>query len=142
VFEAHYARYADYQRHALTALNTAHAKDGAFVYVHDGVAVEGFIHLLFIGSGDEVWSHPRNLIVAGRNAQIAIVESFVGTGYYSTTAGTEIVAGESAVIDHYRLEREAERAFHAGSVQIHQERSSSVTSRHIALGGALVRNEV
>src|SRR5713226_5883918 len=76
-FERHYARYADYQRHALTALNTANAQDGALVVVPDGKAVAGFIHLLFIGSGSEIWSHPRNLIVVGRGSQVAVVESFV-----------------------------------------------------------------
>ncbi|MEA2339689.1 MAG: Fe-S cluster assembly protein SufD, partial [Thermoanaerobaculia bacterium] len=55
---------------------------------------------------------------------------------------TEIVAGESAVIDHYKLENESLDAFHIGTVQIHQERSSNVTSRTIATGGGLVRNEI
>ena len=142
MFERHYARYADYQRHAMTALNTAHAQDGAFIVVRDGATVEGFIHVLFIGSGNDVWSHPRNLIVVGRGAQLSVVETFVGGGRYFTNAVTEIVAGESAVVDHYRVGRESEDAFHVGTVQIHQERASNVTSRHIALGGALVRNEV
>jgi Fe-S cluster assembly protein SufD len=142
MFERHYARYADYQRHALTALNTSRAQDGAFIVVRDGAIIDGFIHLLFIGSGNAIWSHPRNLIVVGRGAQVAVVETFVGSGHYFTNAVTEIVAGESAVVDHYRLQRESEDAFHVGSVQIHQERSSNVTSRHVALGGALVRNEV
>jgi Fe-S cluster assembly protein SufD len=142
MFERHYARFADYQRHALTALNTAHAQDGAFIVVRDGAIVEGFIHLLFIGSGNEIWSHPRNLIVVGRGAQVAIVETFVGTGHYFTNAVTEIVAGESAVVDHYRIERESVDAFHVGTVQIHQQRSSNVTSRYVALGGGIVRNEV
>jgi Fe-S cluster assembly protein SufD len=142
MFERHYARYADYQRHAMTALNTAHAQDGGFIVVGDGVAVDGFIHLLFVGTGDGIWSHPRNLIVVGRHSQVSIVESFVGSGNYFTNAVTEIVAAESAVVDHYRLENEATDAFHVGTVQIHQERSSNVTSRHVALGGNLVRNEV
>jgi Fe-S cluster assembly protein SufD len=142
MFERHYARYADYQRHALTALNTAHAQDGAFIVVRDGANIEGFIHLLFIGSGNEIWSHPRNLIVVGRGSQVAVVETFVGNGKYFTNAVTEIVAGESAVVDHYRIGRESDDAFHVGTVQIHQGRSSNVTSRYVALGGALVRNEV
>jgi len=142
MFDRHYARYADYQRHAMTALNTAHAQDGALIVVHDGIAIDGFIHLLFIGSGDGVWSHPRNLIVLGREAQLTVVETFVGSGNYFTNAVTEIVAGEGAHIDHYKVEREARDAFHVGSVQIHQERSSNATARTISLGGGLVRNEV
>jgi Fe-S cluster assembly protein SufD len=142
LFERHYARYADYQRHPLTALNTAHAQDGAFVVVAEGAAVTGFIHLLFIGSGDGIWSHPRNLIVVGRGSQIAVVETFVGSGKYFTNAVTEIVAGDGSHVDHYKIERESLEGFHIGTVQIHQERSSNVTARSISLGGGLVRNEV
>lgn len=142
LFQRHYARYADYQRQAFTALNTANAGDGAFIAVDDGVRADGFIHLLFIGSGDGIWSHPRNLIVAGRDAQVTVVETFTGQGNYFTNAVTEIVAGEGSVIDHCKIERESLDAFHVGTVQIHQERGSSVVSRSFATGGSLVRNEV
>ena len=141
-FAEHFARYADYQRHPFTALNTANAQDGAFIVIPEGTVVSGFIHLLFVGEGDGVWSHPRNLIVVGRGAQVAIVESYVGSGAYFTNAVTEIVAGDGAVVDHYKFECESLDATHMATVQIHQERSSSVTSRHIAIGGGLVRNEV
>lgn len=140
VFQRHFARYADYQEHALTALNTANAEDGAFIEVAPNVAVEGFIHLLFIGSG-EVASHPRNLIVVGRAAQLSIIETYAGRGRYFTNAVTEIVAGDGAVVDHAKLECESLDAFHVGTVQVHQERSSNVTARSFCVGGALVRNE-
>jgi Fe-S cluster assembly protein SufD len=140
--EKHYARYADYQKHPFTALNTANAQDGALVVVQDGAVVEGFIHLLFIGDGDGIWSHPRNLIVVGRSAQVRVVETYVGSGAYFTNAVTEIVAADGAIIDHYKIECESLEAFHVATTQIHQERSSNVTSRQITIGGALVRNEV
>jgi Fe-S cluster assembly protein SufD len=96
---------------------------------------------LFIGDGDSIWSHPRNVIVVGANAQVAIVETYVGTGSYFTNAVTEIVAGESAVVDHYRIEHESLSAFHIANVFIHQERAANVTSRSIAIGAALGRSE-
>jgi len=40
-----------------------------------------------------------------------------------------------------RLQRPLD-AFHVGTVQVHQERSSNVTSRTMAIGGGLVRNEI
>jgi Fe-S cluster assembly protein SufD len=144
-FEQHFARYADYERHALTALNTAMWQDGAYIEIGPGTQVEGFIHLLYVGSGNAehpVMSHHRNLIVAGRGSQITVVESFYGTGKYFTNTVTEIVAGDGAVVDHYKFENESIEAFHIGTVQIHQERSSNVTSRTIATGGGLVRNEI
>ena len=123
------------------ALNTAYAQDGALIVVPDGAVIEGFIHLLFIGEGDGIWSHPRNLIVAGRNAQVTVVETYVGSGNYFTNAVTEIVAGDGAVVDHTKVECESLDAFHIGTVQIHQQRSSTVVARTVAVGGLLVRNE-
>ncbi len=139
LLEQHFARYADYANHALTALNTANAEDGAVVEV-TGV-VEGFVHLLFVGSAG-FQSYPRNLVIAGRGAQIAVVETYAGSGSYFTNAVTEIVAGDGAVVDHYKLESESLEAFHIGTVHVHQERSSSVTSRSISIGGGVVRNDV
>jgi Fe-S cluster assembly protein SufD len=133
---------ADWERNAMVALNTANMQDGALLEVAAGQVVEGFIHLLFIGNGDGIWSHPRNVIVVGANAQVAIVESYVGSGRYFTNAVTEIVAGEAAVVDHYRLECEADEAFHVGNLFIRQERGAQVWSSNVVIGGAIARTEI
>ncbi|MFP5247755.1 MAG: Fe-S cluster assembly protein SufD [Thermoanaerobaculia bacterium] len=132
---------ADWQRNAMVALNLANMQDGAYLEIPSGKVVEGFIHLLFIGKGDGIWSHPRNQIVVGANAQVTIVETYVGSGSYFTNAVTEIVAGEGAVVDHYKLECESPTAYHLGSIYIRQERAANVTSRSVAIGAALARTE-
>src|SRR5947209_10967984 len=143
-FAQHFARYADYEKHAMTALNTAMWQDGAYIEIAAGTVIEGFIHLLYVGGGNAdhpIASHHRNLIVAGRGSQITVIESFFGRGTYFTNTVTEIVAGDGAVGDHYKFGSEALDALHSGTVQIYQERSSSITSRTIATGGGLRCNE-
>ena len=135
------AHIADWERNAMVALNAANAQDGARINIPAGTVVEGFIHLLFVGNGDGIWSHPRNVVVVGANAQVAVVESYVGSGAYFTNAVTEIVAGDGAVVDHYRLECESSDAYHVGNVFIEQERAASVTSRSVVIGGAIARAE-
>lgn len=135
------ATIADWERNSMVALNTANMQEGARIEIPAGAIVDGFIHLLFIGSGDGIWSHPRNVIVAGANSQVKVVETYVGTGGYFTNAVTEIVAHESAVVDHARLECESREAYHVGNVYIHQDRGSNVISRTIAFGAQLARNE-
>jgi Fe-S cluster assembly protein SufD len=132
---------ADWERNAMVALNTANAQDGARIAIPAGKVVGGFIHLLFIGSGDGIWSHPRNAIVVGANAEVAIVETYVGSGSYFTNAVTEIVAGENAIVDHYRLQCESAEAFHVGNVFIEQQRAANVTSRSVMIGATLARAE-
>src|SRR5882724_10731017 len=47
-FKQHFGRYADSEKHALTALNTAQWQNGAYIEIAPGTAVEGFIHLFFL----------------------------------------------------------------------------------------------
>jgi Fe-S cluster assembly protein SufD len=141
----HLAAYADYRDATFTALNTASISDGAFVYIPDGKVVETPIHLLFISAADKpVISHPRVLIVAGAGAIATIIESYVSLseGVYFTNAVTEVVAGEGAVIKHYRLQQESERAFHIATTQAYQERASNYTSYAISLGAQVARHNL
>ncbi len=138
--QPYFGRIADWQRNPFVALNVANAHDGAFVIVEPGAVAT--VHLTFTGGDDEVWSHPHNVIVAGRAAQLTIVETYSGKGRYFTNGVTELFAGEGAVVDHYKLECESRDAYHVGTLQVRQDRSSSVTSHNTSFGGALVRNEV
>jgi len=147
--EAHLAQHAGFEHDALTALNTAFLQDGACIHVAKGTVVETPIHLIFAttSDGQSLVSYPRNLIVADASSQVTVIESHVGLGGEAcwTNAVTEIVAGENAVVDHYKIERESESAaggYHIGTVQLHQYGNSNVTSHTLALGGALVRNNI
>jgi Fe-S cluster assembly protein SufD len=144
--EAHLAGYASFQNHAFVALNTAFMQDGAFIYIPPRTSVAAPIHLLFVSTAPALAtvSYPRNLLVVDRGSQATVVESYSGGEHevYLTNAVTEVVVGEHAVLNHYRLQQESKAAFHMATLQIHQDRSSRVISHAIALGGALARNEV
>lgn len=147
VVKAHLARYADYDKNAFVALNTAFINDGVFVHIPDGIVLDEPIQLVFVSTGREAntVSHPRVLIVAGRDSQASVVESFVGLNSQNTTftnAVTEIAAGENSHIEHYRLQAESDAAFHVSTLQISQDRNSGFASLSIMLGGSLVRNDV
>jgi Fe-S cluster assembly protein SufD len=144
--EPHLARHADDRSHAFAALNSAFMQDGVYVRIADGVSIEEPLHLLFISAprGEPVVSYPRNLIVAGKGSRLSVVESYVGPHHdlYFTDAVTEIVAGEDARVDHYRLQRESEKAFHVALLQADLGRYARLGSWNISLGGALVRTDL
>src|SRR5262249_1896472 len=127
--EQHLARNADYAGHGFVALNTAFVEDGAVVIIPDGYVAERPIYLLFISAADgrPVVSYPRTLVVAGRDCQVRIIEAYMGAGEDTcfTNAVTEIVAGENAIVDHYKVQQESDRAFHIATVQVRQDRSSN-----------------
>ncbi len=131
-----------------TALNTAFLQDVAVVRVPDGTADPVAVSVnhggLPTGEGDRQYArHPRTLILAGRNANLTVVEAYSGPAgpRYFTNAVTEIVVGEGAQVDHYRLLDENPAAFHVGTTRVHQERDSSFRSASFALGTSLARND-
>jgi len=139
-------QYAAVRGQPFTALNTAFFADGAFLYLPREAVLEQPIHLLFVSTGANgpTVTHPRNLIVLGPGSKATVVESYVGIaeGNYFTNTVTELVVGESASIDHYKLGHEAEDAFHIAALHIRQDRGSNVFSHAFAIGGGLVRNDI
>ncbi len=145
--EKHLGRYADTQRDAFVALNTAFLGDGAYVHVARGVVVEAPICLLYLSTQEDApaMTHPRNLIVAEDESQVAVIEDYVSVGGESvafSNAVTELVAGENANVQHYLIEREHLKAFNVSTLRIQQGRSANVASHSLLLGGGLVRNNV
>ncbi len=137
----------DSDQRAFAALNTAFTHDGAYVCIPDGVVLDQPLQLLFVSAGDPgpaTMSHPRSLIVAGDRSQVRIVETYVSApgAKHFTNAVTELVAGEGAVVDHYKVEEESVDAFHIASMHIHAARGSNVSTHAFTLGGRLVRNDI
>ena len=141
--ERHLGKIASFDQHAFTALNTGFIADGALIEIGNNAVVEQPIHLVFLSGGEGV-SHPRNLIVAGRHSQATIIESYVSVrnSSYFTNAVTEIELGEGAHLDHYKLQRESESAFHVGTVQAREARDSRLHSFSFAVGGELARTNI
>jgi len=146
LLERHLARYADARTHAFVALNTAFFEDGVFIEVPKGAVLQKPLHILQIshGGGRATLAHPRSLILVGDTAQASMIETFYSLGADTTftNAVTEIVAGEGALVDYCKVQQESDAAFHYARVQVQQERSSSVATHSIQLGGALTREEV
>jgi Fe-S cluster assembly protein SufD len=142
----HLARHADTDTNPFVALNTAYLIDGAFVYVPRATSVDTPIHLLFIGTAGNgaIVSHPRNLIVAEDQSRATILESYVGSegNVYLTNAVTEIVLGENASVDHCKVQKESEAAYHIASLQAHMGGDSRFVTNSVSLGGMLVRNDI
>jgi Fe-S cluster assembly protein SufD len=144
--EDNLGRYLQIRRDPFCALNTAFAEDGGFVQIAAGVLLEHPIHLLFISTERDVPTmlHPRNLLLIGREAQAQIIEEYVslGGGTVLSNSATELVAGENSTVSHFLIEREQRAAFNVSTLRIQQERSASVASHSLLLGGGLVRNNV
>jgi Fe-S cluster assembly protein SufD len=148
--QTHLARHARWQESAFAALNTAFLADGAFVHVPAGVVLDQPLEVVFLSTGREggrlggpTVSHPRSLIVVERGAQAAVVETYLGADeVYWTNAVTEIVVGEGARAELYRVQREGPQSFQVATTHSRQERDSFLGLHVITLGAALARHDI
>ncbi len=139
-------KLASFEQQPFTAMNTAFATDGVVIHVPKGAVIPVPIHIVHLcdtqAAGGAVY--PRLLVVAGAQAQMAIIETYVsvGTPQYFTNAVAEIEVGDGARVDHYKVQRESTEAFHVGTVQVTQGRDSVYHSFSFAEGAALSRTNV
>ena len=146
--EEQLGKLADYGGHPFTALNTAFTHDGAFVFIPDGISVPEPIYLLFISTGAEgaLVTHPRVLVIAGRNSSATVLQSFEsvadGDLAYFTNAVTEVVAMEGSRLRLYVLQREGPAAFHLASTHASVMGNATLASATFDIGGGFVRRDL
>ena len=147
LLERHLARHAPIEASPFTALSTAFMRDGCFVHVPRNVELARPVHLVFVSTSKAAGAvtHPRNLLVVEEGARASVIESYVTLAegaVYWTNAVTEVVAGANSWIEHTRIQRESERAYHIGLTHVEQERDSHYRSFSLAMGGALARHNL
>ena len=134
----------DSQRFA--ALNTAFLSDGVYIEIAEGVALDRPIHVVHVTSPTTAptMTHPRVVIVAGKNSDAVVVESFFAAddGSYFTNAVVQIDVGENAGLRHYRVQRESTAAFHVGFQHATLAKNARFSTLSVTMGGLLVRNDI
>ncbi len=147
VVRQHLGKHLPLQSHPFAALNSAFIHDGAFFYVPEGILVKPSIQLLFVSfaQGDtHPVSYPRNLIIVDERASATFVESYVSLSedVYFTNTVSEVFIGKESAVDYVKIQRESEKAFHVGTMQVEQGSQSRFTAFSLALGAAIARNDI
>ena len=138
---AHLGRHAGFHDHLFAALNLAFLRDAAVVLVPRDTALAGPVHMLFVAAEAGAASHPRVLVVAAPGSEVSVIEDYValhGEGGFSNPV-TEIVVGAGAKVEHVRVQRESDAAFHVASCAVSLAASSRYRSVSVALGAGLSR---
>ncbi len=142
----HLGKYATPADSGFTALNTAFVQDGLFVHVAKEVDAGAPIHAVFVTASPApgAATYPRNFILVERGARAAVMESYVGLGdaAYLTSAVTEALVQDGATLEHTKIQRESEQAYHVGTTHIRHARGSHGMSYSVSFGAALCRNNL
>lgn len=129
---------------AFVSSNTAYFSDGAFIEITADVELEQPIHLVHLADAAGAAFHMRNFISCGKNAKVTVVEEYLGQSdqSYWTNAVTEVFVADQGEVDHYKIQRESQTAFHFQTLEA-QVGSDAVFNNHaVTLGSALGRNDI
>lgn len=134
-----------------TALNTAGFVDAAVIWVSKNEVIEQPIQLLFVTIAGEspIITQPRCLVVAETSSALTLIEEYTTVGRdatpacpYWTNGVTEIWLKDNAQVNHSRIQREHQGAFHVGRTAIAQAQDSRYTCNAISLGAGLSRHNL
>jgi len=140
----YFGKYAEIDN-GFVALNTAFANDGVVIFVPENTVLQKPVFILNLtGSKDSyVLSQPRNLVVAEKNSKLSIVDLFhsISDKETLTNVVNEVIVGNSAHVEMYKIQDENQKAFHFNRTQSYQSANSTFTIYNVTLGGQLVRND-
>ncbi|MEO8663900.1 MAG: Fe-S cluster assembly protein SufD [Ignavibacteria bacterium] len=146
IVEKHFSKYADYRNSSLTALNTAFAKDGAFIYAGKNENVKEPVQIIFISDSREesFMSQPRNLFVMEEGSGIKVTEEYftIGDKHNFTNVVTEIYCDKNSDLERYKIQNDSDQSYHIGTTQVMQEKDSRFSDTTISWGGAIIRNNL
>jgi len=139
----HYGKYAATSAEGLTALNTAYAQDGIFIYVPDNVTVSDVVQMVNIVDSDRnLMLQARNLVILGNNSHLRLVQCDDSINHKVTfiNSVSEVYLGRDSSLDHYKLQNKDENSTLINSMYFYQESGSSLSSNAISLNGGIIRN--
>ncbi|MCK4923149.1 MAG: Fe-S cluster assembly protein SufD [Bacteroidales bacterium] len=141
----HFAKYSDYKKDPIAALNTAFAQDGVFLYVPKNVKHDKSIQIihLLLANEDQLVQH-RNLFILeeGAEANVLICDHSLSIQKFVTNSVTEIFSDKNSTFNITRVQNEHNQSVQITNTYIHQEQDSVVTSNTISLHGGIIRNNI
>lgn len=148
IIEKHFANYADVSSDAFIALNTALAKDGAYIRVSANTLVNEPVHIInLISNKEDFMANTRNLIIVEKGAKVDLLETFVSLDSGAdeklfTNHLSEIIIEENAQVSYCRIQAEEKNVAQVNTCQVYQLKGSLFNSYTYSLSGAFVRNNL
>ncbi len=143
IVEKYFDKIADSSQNGFTAINTAMALDGFFIYVPDGVEVEKTFQIVNIIHHDyNICLQTRNLIVLEKNSKLSLIHCDDSYNHQKSLSNTvsEIVIGENASLDHYKMQNVNNASTIINSTYFSMEANARITSNGLSLNGGILKN--
>ena len=132
-------------RDPIIALNLALMIGGVAIRAAKGLTLDKPVHLIHLDAGTEPVSvFTRNVVLVEDGASLELLESYgsLGGRDVQRNAVTEAYVGDTARLNHFKLQREGEEAFHLGSWLVKLGTDARYQAFQFSTGAALSRNQV
>ncbi|MES2674391.1 MAG: Fe-S cluster assembly protein SufD [Pseudomonadota bacterium] len=131
-------------QHVFATLNNAWVNEGVLVHVPRGTTLSKPVYLVQVATitGQAVSVNQRLLVVLEENTHAEVIEHYASTAGQQNSfvnALTEIVVGDNAQLQHYRLHLEEENIQHIGAVHVNLMRNARMRGFTLAHGSRLKR---
>lgn len=140
-----YGKAFDLGQNGFTALNTAFAQDGVFIYVPENVKVNKPIQMInIINKNESIFIQNRNLIILEKGAELTMVQCDDSVNHHTsfTNSLTESIIAENAKLDHYKLQNLNNNSSLINSSFFTLDKDSQLKTNAITLNGGLIRNNI
>jgi Fe-S cluster assembly protein SufD len=123
--------------------NHALLNGGYYLHVSAGTVLSQPIHIVHYSVGEQRGNHLLTLIDIEKNAELTLIEHFVGCHEetYLLTQQSQCQVAAGAQFNHYKLIEESSQATHLSFMSLHQQASSLVRSEVYSLSGGLIRSD-
>lgn len=142
----YYSKSSGIINDSFTALNTAFAEDGVFLYIPKNTVVnKPFLILNLTGSdSSEILSNTRNIIVAEPNSQATVIDLYhnFGNNYSFSNGLTEVFTNENSTLKYYKIQNDGDKSHSINTVQARIAKSAEFDTFVISWGGEILRNNL
>ncbi|OQY02865.1 MAG: Fe-S cluster assembly protein SufD [Bacteroidetes bacterium 4572_117] len=146
LFEQYFGQSEIRASNFFTSLNTVYSTNGSFIYFADNFVADKPIHIVNLSDGKDrkTVSQYRNLIIASKNSQAKIINSYhsLSVNYTLTNIATEIFLEDGAHLSYNIFQGEGVDSTQFNNVKVIQQSNSFFSSSTTTLCGMLVRNDL
>jgi len=131
---------------SFTHLNNVYYRDGAYINIPENMELTEPIHILNIidARQNNPFVNTRNLIIAGNNSRVKLVETYHQFGNNSGFSNniTEIIANSDSIVDYNKFQNDDKDLYQVGTTQVIQEKRSVFHGNTVTIKGKFVRNNL
>ena len=140
----HLGKVMDSNVHLFGALSDALVTDGVLVHVPRGQKLDKPVYILNVSTPEAqpAMSSQRVLVVLEDNADAELIEHYVSGSEQQNlfvNSHTEVIVGNNAQIQHYRINLEQEDMLHVGGIHVDLHRDARFLGFTLAQGSRLKR---